>query len=233
MTDADRRGPDEDRERDPSGESDTPSAATLTRALRAGVAVYDIGEYHAAHDAWEECWLDLPTGSDDERLLHGLIQFTAAVYHARRRNWSGATGLAESAGEYLADLPGDYRGVNLAGVRRYLAVLHADPEVIERRPPLALRVDGERLRPAELDFETAAVAAEIVAGEYDAFDAERIARAVEVAREEVSEGTETRFTALVMDFADDTVNRGLVYQRLTSHLARREREASDVEGLFD
>lgn len=212
---------------------DPPGEAALPRALRAGVAIYDVGEYHAAHDAWEEYWLDLPSGSDDERLLHGLIQFTAAVYHARRRNWSGATGLAESAGEYLADLPSDYRGVNLAGVRRYLGVLQADPEVIERRPPLALRVDGERLRPAELDFETAAVAAEVIAGEYDAFDAERIARAVEVAREEVSEGTETRFTALVMDFADDAVNRGLVYQRLTSHLARREREQSDVEGLFD
>jgi predicted metal-dependent hydrolase len=213
--------------------ADRPTEATLTRALRAGVAIYDVGEYHAAHDAWEEYWLDLPDGTDDERLLHGLIQFTAAVYHARRRNWSGATGLAESAGEYLADLSSDYRGLNLAGVRRYLAVLRADPEVVERRPPLALRIDGERLRPAELDFETAAVTAEVVAGEYDAFDAERIARAVEVAREEVSEGTETRFTALVMDFADDAVNRGLVYQRLTSHLARREREQSDVEGLFD
>ena len=233
MTDADRRGVDEHRERDASGESGQPSTATLTRALRAGVAIYNVGEYHSAHDAWEDLWLDLPRGSDDELLLHGLIQFTAAVYHARRRNWSGATGLAESAGEYLADLPDDYRGVNLAGVRQYLSVLHADPEVVERRPPLALRIDGERLRPAELDFETAAVAAEVIAGEYDAFDAERIARAVEVAREEVAEGTETRFTALVMDFADDPVQRDLVYRRLTSHLERRERERDDVSGLFD
>ncbi|MFC5368522.1 DUF309 domain-containing protein [Salinirubrum litoreum] len=209
------------------------SESDLTRALRAGVAIYDIGEYHAAHDAWEDHWLDLPKHTDDERLLHGLIQFTAAVYHARRRNWSGATGLAESAGEYLADLPSDYRGVNLAGIRRYLAVLHADPEVIERRPPLALRIDGERLRPAELDFETAAVAAQVIAGEYDAFDADVIARAVEAAREEVREGTETRFTALVMDFADDPVQRDLIYQRLSSHLAKREREQEDVEGLFD
>ena len=224
---------DADGETDGSAVADDADDATIDRALRAGVAIYDIGEYHAAHDAWEEHWLDLPEGTGDERLLHGLIQFTAAVYHARRRNWSGATGLAESAGEYLADLPADYRGVNLAGVRRYLAVLHADPEIIERRPPLALRIDGERLRPAELDFETAAMTAAVIAEEYDAFDAERIARAVEAAREEVSEGTETRFTAMVMDFADDVVQRDLIYQRLSSHLERREREQSDVEGLFD
>jgi predicted metal-dependent hydrolase len=227
MTDADRRGVDEERG------GDRPAGTDLARALRAGVAIYDVGEYHAAHDAWEDHWLDLPEGTDDERLLHGLIQFTAAVYHARRRNWSGATGLAGSAGEYLANLPAHYRGVNLAGVRRYLGVLHADPEVIERRPPLALRIDGERLRPAELDFETAAIAADVIAGEYEAFDTDRVARAVELAREEVSEGTETRFTALVMDFADDAANRGLIYRRLSSHLERREREREDVDGLFD
>ena len=65
--------------------------------LRAGIAVYNAGEYHAAHDAWEDYWLDLERGTDDERLLHGLIQFTAAVHHAEERNWEGAVGLAESA----------------------------------------------------------------------------------------------------------------------------------------
>jgi predicted metal-dependent hydrolase len=69
--------------------------------LRAGVAVYNAGQYHAAHDAWEDHWLDLEQGTDDEQFLHGLIQFTAAVHHARTRNWSGATGLASSARDYL------------------------------------------------------------------------------------------------------------------------------------
>ena len=72
--------------------------------LRAGVAVYNAGRFHAAHDAWEEYWLGLESGADDERFLHGLIQFTAVVYHATEDNWSGAQGLAESAREYLADL---------------------------------------------------------------------------------------------------------------------------------
>ena len=77
----------------------------MEAALRAGVAIYNAGEFHAAHDAWEAEWLGLDDGTDDERLLHGLIQFTAVVHHARERNWSGAVGLAESAGEYLADHP--------------------------------------------------------------------------------------------------------------------------------
>jgi predicted metal-dependent hydrolase len=203
------------------------------RALAAGVAVFNAGDHHAAHDAWEARWLDLSDDSPDERLLHGLIQYTACVYHARRRNWAGATGLAASAGEYLADLPADHRGVNLGAVRRYLATLAADPELIERRPPLALRLDGAALTPADLDFETAALAARVVAADDEAYDEGRIEAAVERAREEVESGTQTRFTALVMDFADDRDHRGLVYRRLCQHLERREREREDVEGLFD
>ncbi len=65
--------------------------------LRAGVAIYNAGAYRAAHGAWESKWLSLDRGGDDERFLHGLIQFTAAVHHARDGNDSGAVGLARSA----------------------------------------------------------------------------------------------------------------------------------------
>ncbi|NIS31883.1 MAG: DUF309 domain-containing protein, partial [Actinobacteria bacterium] len=56
--------------------------------LRAGIAIYNAGGYHAAHDAWEDHWLELEAGTDDERFLHGLIQFTAAVHHAQGANWT-------------------------------------------------------------------------------------------------------------------------------------------------
>ena len=42
--------------------------------LRAGAAIYNTGEFHAAHDAWEELWLDMDDGPDRD-LLQGLIQF--------------------------------------------------------------------------------------------------------------------------------------------------------------
>jgi hypothetical protein len=201
--------------------------------LRAGVAVYNAGNYHAAHDAWEDHWLDLESGTDDERFLHGLIQFTAAVYHARTRNWSGATGLADSAGTYLADLPADYRGVDVAAVRSYLGALAADPERIERARPPGLTYEGRRLRPGDLDFEATAVAAEVLAEEHG-YDEETIERAAVYARADLADGqAESPFVTLCFDFVRDPGSRDIVAQRLGEHVARRRHREEDVEGLFD
>jgi len=200
--------------------------------LRAGVAVYNAGHYHAAHDAWEERWLDLPAG-DDERFLHGLIQFTAAVYHARNRNWSGATGLAESGGEYLADLPADYRGVDVGRVREYLAALERDPERVERAPAPALTYEGAALALADLDFDAAAVAAAVLAEELG-YDEGVIERAVEYARTDLESGDEgSQFVTFVLDFVRDPDSRPIVAQRLSEHVDRREHRESDVDGLFE
>jgi hypothetical protein len=200
--------------------------------LRAGIAIYNAGEYHAAHDAWEDPWLALDDGTGDERFLHGLIQFTAAVYHARTRNWSGATGLAESAGDYFAGLDSPYRGVDLAPVRSALIALAADPEVIERRRPPTLRHQGVALTPADLRFEAAAVAARVLAEEYG-YDVSTVERAITFAREEVEGGERTLFTTTVMEFVTADAKRSLVYQRLAEHVERRAREYADVDGLFE
>ena len=201
--------------------------------LRAGIAVYNAGNHHAAHDAWEDHWLDLDADTADERLLHGLIQFTAAVHHAHRANWLGLRGLAESAGAYLATLPADYRGVNVAEVRSYLARLAADPEHVERVAPPALRYEGRRLLLEDLDFAAAAIAALVYAEEGE-YDGETIERAVAYAREDLAEGRGTsRFVTFVMDFARDPANRGIVHQRLAGHVGKRDHRREDVDGLFD
>lgn len=201
--------------------------------LRAGLAIYNAGGYHAAHDAWEDHWLDLESGTDDERFLHGLIQFTAAVFHARNRNWSGATGLAGSAHEYLDDLGGAYRGVDLTAVRGYLATLARDPECIERGPPLALTHDGKHLLPSDLDFEATAVAAGVLAEEHG-YDEEMIDNAVRYARADLDDGAaESQFVTFLFDFVREPDNRGIVAQRLGEHVQRRAHRESDVEGLFD
>jgi len=200
--------------------------------LRAGVAVYNAGHYHAAHDAWEARWLDLD-GGDDERFLHGLIQFTAAVYHARNRNWSGATGLADSAREYLADLPSDYRGVDVGRVREYLAALERDPERVERVPPPALTYAGEPLGLADLDFEASAVVAEVLAEDLG-YDEATIEQAVAYARADLDAGEEgSQFVTFLLDFVRDPESRAIVAQRLSEHVDRREHRESDVDGLFD
>ena len=201
--------------------------------LRAGVAIYNAGEYHAAHDAWEDRWLDLETGTDDERLLHGLIQFTAVLYHARGNNWEGLAGLVASAREYLADLPPNYRDANVDEVRIYLDALHADPEHVERSSPPALTHEGELLELDDLRFETAAVAAKVFAEERARFEEAPIERAIEYARADLEDDTgDSPFVALVMDFATGEGGRDLVYQRLRQHVDRRTSEEADVEGLF-
>jgi hypothetical protein len=200
--------------------------------LRAGVAIYNAGGYHAAHDAWEDRWLDLDEG-EDERFLHGLIQFTAAVYHARNRNWSGATGLADSAREYLAGLTGDYRGVNVGDVRTYLAGLEQDPELVERRRPLGLRYRGDRLGLSDLGFEATCVAADVIAEETE-YDEATIERATVYARANVDdETTGSPFVTLLFDFVREPDHRATVAQRLSEHVDRRRSRDDDVAGLFD
>ncbi|WP_394740540.1 DUF309 domain-containing protein [Natronococcus roseus] len=201
--------------------------------VRAGVAIYNDGYYHAAHDAWEEHWLDLEDGTDDELLLHGLIQFTAAVYHARNRNWEGATGLAESALEYLSGLPADYRDVRLEPIRRALEMLTDDPSVLERRSPPPIGHEGRTPGLADLDLDTTALAAVVLAEELG-FDPEPVDRARTYARRDLEAGDDdSRFISLLFDFVREDDHRGLVYRRLSQHAERRQAREADVDGLFE
>jgi len=200
--------------------------------LRAGIAVFNTGGYHPAHDAWEDVWLALDDGTDDERFLHGLIQYTAAIHHAYSGNWVGLHGLARSAGGYLADLPSPYRGVVLDPVRGFLAAVARDPEHVERVPHPPLVIDGTAITPGDLDFEATAVAAMVLAEAAPAYEEAVLADAVGYAREELDTARD-RFTALVFDFVRDPGRRDLVYQRLRSHVDRRRGREEDVEGLFD
>ncbi len=206
--------------------------STMRAHLRAGVTVYDEGRYHAAHDAWEDHWLELESGTDDERLLHGLIQFTAVVHHAREGNWSGAVGLAESAAAYLADLPADYRGINLDLVRSFLDRMAVDPELIERHAPPKLTHEGSVLGYDDLEFDATAVAAAVLA-EVDGYDEGAMEKAIEYAREEVESDGSGTFTGLVFSFVREPEKRGIVFQRLSEHVQRERGKEDDVAGLFD
>lgn len=209
--------------------------------LRAGIAIFNAGGYHGSHDAWEACWLEQDPDTPDERFLHGLIQYAAAVFHARNRNWSGATGLAESGSGYLADLPGTYRSVNVEEVRTYLDDLRRDPELIERRPPLPLRHRGERVMPEDLGFDATCIAAEVLAEERQHHresshtsrdESELIEWAIRYARADREE-TGSPFPSLLFDYVRNPEHRDVVVQRLGEHADRRSAVESDVSGLFD
>jgi len=213
-----------------AGDADAP----LIPSLRAGIAVFNEGAYHEAHDAWEDHWLGLDRGSDDERFLHGLIQFTAAIHHARGRNWLGVTGLARSGRDYLHALPGDYRGVNVDTVRASLARLERDPELLERRPPPRLTHEGVALTYDDLEFPAATVVAAVFADEEPGYDEGVVERATRYARADLDDGAATSpFVSLLLDFALDPDRRPVAHRRLSEHVQRRDARETDVEGLFD
>ena len=199
--------------------------------LRAGIAVYNAGRFHAAHDAWEDYWLGLDDG-DDERFLHGLIQFTAVVHHATGENWSGARGLAESAGEYLADLPDDYRGVNLGEIRPFLAGVADDPDTVDWSDPPKLTHEGAAIGYDDLDFESTAVAAEVLA-EADGYSEETVEAAIDYARRELDERGEGRFVGQLFAFVQEAQQRSFIFAHLEQHVERERQKDDDVSGLFD
>lgn len=204
--------------------------------LRAGIAIFNAGGYHEAHDAWESYWLDLEAGTDDELFLHGLIQYTATIYHGTEENWTGLQGLAKSAREYLVGLSTPYRGVALDPVNEYLDVLADDPEYFERRDPPLLTYRGETITPADLvesgDFEAVEIIASVLAETNDAYDESIVASAIEFARSSIDKREDGTFVSLVFDFVVGD-ERDLVYQRMASHVSRRQNRERDVEGLFE
>src|SRR5216117_116548 len=46
----------------------------------AGIDLYNSGEYHAAHDAWEERWMG-PVAPDEKLFLQAMIQSAVAFHH--------------------------------------------------------------------------------------------------------------------------------------------------------
>ena len=230
------------------------------RHLRAGLVLYAAGEFHAAHEPWERRWLELadaggddggtadPTDADgsegrpddataspdppDRRLLQGLIQTTAAVYHARTGNDEGANGLAGSARGYLGGLAPTYRGVALDPVLAFLERVAADPAVVEREGAVAIELDGEVLRATTASFETVVLAAEALVEE-DVLDGETVAAAAEYGRADLADGRATSpFVSLLADLVDGE-NRALVERRLGEHVDRRDHREAGVAGLFD
>jgi predicted metal-dependent hydrolase len=55
----------------------------------AGIDLYNSGEYHAAHDAWEELWMG-PVAPDEKLFLQAMIQSAVAFHHLQIRRRGAA-----------------------------------------------------------------------------------------------------------------------------------------------
>lgn len=55
-------------------------AAAYPAEYLAGIDLYNAGEFHAAHDAWEERWMD-EVGPREKLFLQAMIQSAVAFHH--------------------------------------------------------------------------------------------------------------------------------------------------------
>ncbi len=83
--------------------------------LAEGVALFDAGHFHAAHEAWEEAWLH--ERGPRRLLLQGLILVAAGWLKRDAGNARGAWTLFSRALDRLASLPPVCEGVDVGGLR--------------------------------------------------------------------------------------------------------------------
>ena len=89
------------------------SEADAALAFAEGVRLFNDGEYHAAHEQLEKCWL--ATQGEDSDLFKGLIQASICMYHFRRANLVGARKLYSGHRKLLGPYLPDRRGLDLSG----------------------------------------------------------------------------------------------------------------------
>jgi len=123
----------------------------------AGIELYNAGEFHAAHDAWEERWRD-DCGPQEKLFLQALIQSAVVFHHieigrrgAARRMYRMALEKFERLGaaRFMSLDIADY----LAQLARSLSWLEAsaDPRAAVR--PETLDPPRIRLLPEVMDYD--------------------------------------------------------------------------------
>jgi predicted metal-dependent hydrolase len=69
----------------------------------AGIDLYNAGEFHAAHDAWEERWMG-PVGWQEKLFLQAMIQSAVAFHHLEIGRPGAARRMYQMAKEKFARL---------------------------------------------------------------------------------------------------------------------------------
>jgi uncharacterized protein len=69
----------------------------------AGIDLYNAGEFHAAHDAWEERWMG-EVGPNEKLFLQAMIQSAVAFHHLEIGRPGAARRMHQMAGEKFVRL---------------------------------------------------------------------------------------------------------------------------------
>lgn len=115
----------------------------------AGVALFNRGEYFAAHDVWEELWTDCPAA--DRRFYQSLIQAAVALYHWGKGNAAGAARLFASGRRYMGPYRPAYRGLTVDAFWEAVGTaLRPDPAAprIDLNPPPDRLLTADPLPPS-------------------------------------------------------------------------------------
>ncbi|WP_247728673.1 DUF309 domain-containing protein [Halovivax limisalsi] len=124
--------------------------ATLRRALRHGVGLFNDGAYHESHDCFEDEWYNYGAGTTESAFCHGMVQIAAGVY--KRVDFGSDAGLFrlfETALRYLADVPPDFYGLDVDDVRTTAERALSEPAVVD---DWRLTLDGHRPRATEAGY---------------------------------------------------------------------------------
>ena len=132
-------------------------AARYPAEYLAGIDLYNEGEFHAAHDAWEERWRD-DCGPREKLFLQALIQSAVVFHHieigrrgAARRMYRMALEKFERLGaaRFMSlDVP-DY----LAQLARAVAWLEAAEDPRDAAQPEDFAPPRIRLLPGAMDYD--------------------------------------------------------------------------------
>jgi uncharacterized protein len=124
-------------------------AARYPAEYLAGIDLYNAGEFHAAHDAWEERWRD-DCGPREKLFLQALIQSAVVFHHIEIGRRGAARRMYGMAREKFARL-GEERFMSLdinayvEGLARALRWLEESEDPREAVPPEDLSAPPLRL----------------------------------------------------------------------------------------
>lgn len=112
----------------------------LSELALEGLALFNRGEYFAAHEALEHAWNQDPGPARE--LYRGLLQVAVAYLQIERGNYAGALKMFLRQRQWLDPLPDTCRGVDVAGVR---AAAQAARAALEALGPEGLSQFDRRL----------------------------------------------------------------------------------------
>lgn len=97
---------------------------TLHPRARAGLQLFNAGEYFEAHEALEDAW-NAEEG-DAKHLYRGILQSAVVYLHITRGNYHGAVKVYERSRKWLDGLPDVCKGIHLGELRANVEMVMAE-----------------------------------------------------------------------------------------------------------